>query len=222
MKAKKVVISLGLAGVLVVGTIWGFSAANAKQETQVKEQPKTATVVKETKAETKKTKETKKEKVKKKEVKEVKKVKPKKVKKVEKQQKQVVSDQQQPQQKERIVAASEPKKNNNSSVSKAPVKKQQTKVYRNTTGSSSPSKNVQTKKNYVSNGGSKNNTVSERKVNTPKKSKTVPKKTPSNDSQKKTSGTDWDKVGKDLENKKWNHKDSGEIDSGGNTWDSWE
>ncbi|MEK4704762.1 hypothetical protein [Bacillus sp. FSL H8-0512] len=221
MKAKKVVISLGLAGVLVGGTIWGFNA-NAKQETQDKEQPKTATVVKETKAETKKPK-PKKEQVKKKEVKEIKEVKkekPKKVKKVEKQQKQVVSEQ--PQQKERIVAASEPKKNNNSSVSKAPVKKQQTKVYRNTTGSSSPSKNVQIKKNYVSNGGSKNNTVSERKVNTPKKSKPVPKKAPSNDSQKKTSGTDWDKVGKDLENKKWDHKDSGEIDSGGNTWDSWE
>ncbi|KIL24029.1 hypothetical protein B4133_0542 [Bacillus altitudinis] len=216
MKAKKVVISLGLAGILVGGTIWGFSANaknDAKQETQDKEQPKTATVVKETKAETKKTK----EKVKKKEIKEVKKVKPKKVKKAEKQQKQVVSEQ--PQQKERIVA-SEPKKNNN--VSKAPVKKEQPKVYRNTTGSSSPSKNVQTKNNYVSNGGSKNNTVSERKVNTPKKSKTVPKKAPSNDTQKKTSGTDWDKVGKDLENKKWDHKDSGEIDSGGNTWDSWE
>lgn len=221
MKAKKVVISLGLAGALIGVSIWGLSAANAKQESQDKEQPKTA-IVKETKAETKKLK-PKKEQVKKKEVKEIKEVKkekPKKVKKVEKQQKQVVSEQ--PQQKERIVAASEPKKNNNSSVSKAPVKKQQTKVYRNTTGSSSPSKNVQTKKNYVSNGGSKNNTVSERKVNTPKKSKTVPKKTPSNDSQKKTSGTDWDKVGKDLENKKWNHKDSGEIDSGGNTWDSWE
>lgn len=55
MKAKKVVISLGLAGVLVGGTIWGFNA-NAKQETQDKEQPKTATVVKETKAETKKPK----------------------------------------------------------------------------------------------------------------------------------------------------------------------
>ncbi|QII23662.1 hypothetical protein G3M80_03410 [Bacillus altitudinis] len=173
MKAKKVVISLGLAGALIGVSIWGLSAANAKQETQDKEQPKTA-IVKETKAETK-------EKVKKeiKEVKEVKKAKPKKVKKFVKQQKQVVSEQ--PQQKERIVASGETKKADNSRVSKAPVvKKEQSKVYRNTTGSSSPSKkHVQPKKKYVSNGNGGSN---QSKSSAPKKSTAVPKKTPANNS----------------------------------------
>lgn len=34
-------------------------------------------------------------------------------------------------------------------------------------------------------------------------------------------GTDWDQVGKDLQNKDWSKTGSGEIDKGGNTWDSW-
>ncbi|KWW21925.1 hypothetical protein AS888_05430 [Peribacillus simplex] len=39
-------------------------------------------------------------------------------------------------------------------------------------------------------------------------------------------GTDWNKVGKDLENKDWNHEDSGNVGSDnsegqGNTWHSW-
>ncbi|MGG3663007.1 hypothetical protein [Bacillus gobiensis] len=35
-------------------------------------------------------------------------------------------------------------------------------------------------------------------------------------------GTDWDKVGDQLENHDWSNTGSGEIDEGGNTWDSWE
>lgn len=37
-----------------------------------------------------------------------------------------------------------------------------------------------------------------------------------------TGGTDWDKVGEELENAEWNHVGSGEIDPGGNTYDQWE
>lgn len=41
-----------------------------------------------------------------------------------------------------------------------------------------------------------------------------------------TGGTDWDSIGKELENKDWNHTGSGEIgepgEGEGNTWDSWD
>lgn len=57
------------------------------------------------------------------------------------------------------------------------MKKEQPKIYRNTTGSSSPSKSNQPKK-YVSNGGSNHQS----KSSAPKKSTAVPKKTPANNS----------------------------------------
>lgn len=44
---------------------------------------------------------------------------------------------------------------------------------------------------------------------------------PSGGSNNSSGQTDWDSVGKQLENHDWSHTDSGEINEGGNTWGSW-
>ncbi|MED1738183.1 toxin Cry1Ac domain D-VI-related protein [Bacillus swezeyi] len=67
-------------------------------------------------------------------------------------------------------------------------------------------------------------TKQESKQNNNKRSSSSKSSSGSDSSSKSSpgsSGTDWDKVGKDLENKDWSKTGSGEIDKGGNTWDSW-
>ncbi|MBW7636383.1 hypothetical protein K1I48_23465 [Bacillus licheniformis] len=96
--------------------------------------------------------------------------------------------------------------------------------------SSSSSNKSSDKRSTTSASGSKHQSSSnaktkqESKQNNNKRSSSSKSSSGSNSSSKSSpgsSGTDWDKVGKDLENKDWNKTGSGEIDKGGNTWDSW-
>ncbi|MFP5303274.1 hypothetical protein R2R70_18990, partial [Cobetia sp. SIMBA_158] len=96
--------------------------------------------------------------------------------------------------------------------------KEQPKVYRNTTGSSSPSKShVQPKKKYVSNGGS-----NQSKSSAPKKSTAVPKKSPSGGTSatgKRTDGGDIKNHGGDRSGRTYNEYTVDANDLDGVPWD---
>ncbi|QII27009.1 hypothetical protein G3M80_21155 [Bacillus altitudinis] len=109
----------------------------------------------------------------------------------------------------------------NNTVTKPQEKKQQN-------GYTSPKKYVQKQPN-----GSGNNSNSSGSQYKPSKRPSQPSKpsqptTPPKQSQpskkpsKPSGNKDLDAIGKDLENKDWNRTGSGEIDKGGNSWESWD
>lgn len=117
--------------------------------------------------------------------------------------------------------------NNNSNSSY----KNNTNTSRNNTtqqpSASTPSAKSSSGSTYKSSGGSSakpssGSTYRSSGSSTGKSSSGSTGKSSSGSTNKKSSGgTDWDQVGKDLENKDWSNTGSGEIDKGGNTWDSW-
>lgn len=97
--------------------------------------------------------------------------------------------------------------------------------------------NNNTNKSATSNApGSSNSTNNTTKSNTGSKSSRSNNSNPSNNNSKpatssgsssSSSGsssneTNWDQIGENLENHDWSNTGSGEIDEGGNTWESWE
>ncbi|MEE3607351.1 MULTISPECIES: hypothetical protein [Bacillus] len=88
-------------------------------------------------------------------------------------------------------------------------------------GYTSPKKYVQKQPNGSGNNsnGSGSQSKPSKKPSQPSKPTTPPKQSkPSKPSGNK----DLDAIGKDLENKDWNRTGSGEIDKGGNSWESWD
>lgn len=84
---------------------------------------------------------------------------------------------------------------------------------------SSTSSGKSTSKSNQSNSGSKSSSS----TNKPSSSEQKPASKPSGSTGSSSSGgKDWDNIGEQLENHDWNNTGSGEIDKGGNTWDSWE
>ncbi|WOI43361.1 hypothetical protein [Bacillus altitudinis] len=104
----------------------------------------------------------------------------------------------------------------------APQEKKQQNVY------TSPKKYVQKQPNGSSNnsnGSGSQSKPSKRPSQSSKPSKptTPPKQSkPSKKPSKPSGNKDLDAIGKDLENKDWNRTGSGEIDKGGNSWESWD
>lgn len=90
---------------------------------------------------------------------------------------------------------------------------------------SSTSSSKSTSKSNQSNSGSKSSSSSSSSssTNKPSSSEQKPASKPSGSTGSSSSGgNDWDNIGEQLENHDWNNTGSGEIDKGGNTWDSWE
>lgn len=109
--------------------------------------------------------------------------------------------------------------------------REQSKQQQNSVSSSSkqtPSSNTtssskSTSQSNQSSSGSKSSSSSSSSTNKPSSSEQKPASKPSGSTGSSSSGgNDWDKIGEQLENHDWNNTGSGEIDKGGNTWDSWE
>ncbi|PRO39494.1 hypothetical protein [Bacillus sp. LLTC93] len=109
-----------------------------------------------------------------------------------------------------------------SSPSVAPQEKTKQNVY------TSPKKYVQKQPNGSgnnSNGSGSQSKPSKRpsQPSNPSKPTTPPKQSkPSKKPSKPSGNKDLDAIGKELENKEWKKTGSGEIEKGGNTWESWE
>lgn len=106
---------------------------------------------------------------------------------------------------------------NSTNSSKSNVQSSTSSSKSNTQSSTSSSKS--TSKSNQSNSGSKSSSS----TNKPSSSEQKPASKPSGSTGSSSSGgKDWDNIGEQLENHDWNNTGSGEIDKGGNTWDSWE
>ncbi|MEH7809887.1 hypothetical protein V7422_18470 [Bacillus safensis] len=120
------------------------------------------------------------------------------------------------------------KSNNTDTKASSPSVAPQPQEKKQQNGYTSPKKYVQKQPN--GSGNNSNDSGSQSKPSKrpsqpskPSKPTTPPKQSkPSKKPSKPSGNKDLDAIGKDLENKDWNRTGSGEIDKGGNSWESWD
>lgn len=121
---------------------------------------------------------------------------------------------------EKIVIAEQEKQKQTttSSIKQTPTANYESSSKSNT-NSSTNSKKSSSNSNQSISGNSKNSNA---KDNTSTSEKKPASNSSGSTGNSSSNNNDWDKIGEQLENHDWNKTGSGEIDEGGNTWESWE